>query len=66
MYQAATKSATNFSFASSLAYTSARARSSELEPKMRSTLVPVQTTSPAALRPSNAFASEATGVHVVS
>ena len=40
--QAATKSRTNFSFASSLAYTSASARSSEFEPKTSSAAVAVQ------------------------
>src|SRR5215468_2426186 len=49
---AATKSFTNFSFASSLAYTSATARSSEFDPKTRSTRLPVQTTFPDASRAS--------------
>src|SRR6266542_7104448 len=63
---AATKSCTNFSFASSLAYTSARARSSEFDPKTRSARLPVHLSSPvAAARPSNVFASPDVGFHVV-
>ena len=54
--QAATKSLTNFSFASSAAYTSATARSSEFEPKTRSTRLPVHLTAPLT-RPSNVEAS---------
>lgn len=50
--QADTKSRTNFSPASALAYTSETARSSELEPKSRSTRLPVQVTSPAGVRAS--------------
>ena len=46
--QAAAKSRTSFSFASSQAYTSASARSSEFEPKTRSTRVPVHLTFPVA------------------
>jgi hypothetical protein len=42
---AATKSCTNFSPASSLAYTSEMARSCELEPNTRSTAVAVYATS---------------------
>ena len=48
LVQAATKSWTNFSWASSLAYTSARARSCEFDPKMRSTGVAVHFRSPVA------------------
>ncbi len=44
--QAVTKSVTNFSFASALAYTSANALNSELEPKTKSTVVAVHLTSP--------------------
>ena len=46
--QAATKSRTNFSCASSAAYTSASDRSTELEPKTRSTAVAVHFRSPLA------------------
>jgi hypothetical protein len=48
LVQAATKSFTNFSLASPLAYTSASARSCELEPKTRSTEVAVHLSSPVA------------------
>src|SRR6266852_8809459 len=44
LVHAATKSFTNFSFASVHAYTSAKARSCECEPKIRSTRVPVHLT----------------------
>ena len=54
LFQAATKSCTNLALASSHAYTSAKARNSEFEPKIRSTLVPVHFTLPVARsRPSN-------------
>src|SRR5581483_5306993 len=46
--QAATKSCTNVSCASSAAYTSASARSCECEPKTRSTAVAVHLSSPVA------------------
>src|SRR5436190_18192146 len=44
LVHAATKSFTNFSFESAHAYTSARARTCECEPKIRSTRVPVHLT----------------------
>jgi hypothetical protein len=46
LFQVATKSFTNLSWASVLAYTSATALSSELEPNTRSARVPVHFTSP--------------------
>ena len=46
LVQAAIKSFTNFPLASSHAYTSAMARNSELDPKIKSTLVPVHFTLP--------------------
>ena len=48
LFQAATKSFTNLSRASALAYTSAIALSSELEPNTRSARVPVHFVSPVA------------------
>ena len=48
LVQALTKSRTNLVLPSSLAYTSAKARSSELEPKIRSTGVAVHLSSPLA------------------
>src|SRR5690606_5121137 len=54
LVHAAIKSFTNFSLASLLAYTSAKALSSELEPKIRSARVAVHLVSPVALSfPSN-------------
>ena len=46
LFHAATKSTTNFSLASLHAYTSAIARNSELEPKIKSALVAVHFTAP--------------------
>src|SRR5438477_11483688 len=61
---AATKSRTNFSFESSHAYTSARARSCDLEPKTRSTAVAVRLTLPVAgSRPSYTFSAAADARH---
>ena len=46
LFQAATKSLTNFCCESLQAYTSAMARNCEFEPKMRSTAVAVHLASP--------------------
>src|SRR5206468_13053929 len=63
---AATKSRTNFSFESFWAYTSERARSTEFEPKTRSTAVAVHLTSHVARsRPSYTFSAEADAFHSV-
>ena len=61
---AATKSATNLSPASSLAYTSASARSSELEANTRSLRVATQLR-PSAVTPRKACEPGSSGVQVV-
>src|SRR5690606_40141393 len=66
LVQAATKSFTNFSLESSQAYTSAIARSSELEPKIKSARVPVHLkVSEALWRPSKIRSSSPTVFQVV-
>ena len=66
LFHAAAKSLTNVSLASSQAYLSAMARNSEFEPKMRSTLVPFQRTSPELLLfPSKTSSTLETAFHFV-
>ena len=66
LFQALTKSFTNFSFESSQAYTSAMALNSEFEPKIKSALVPVHSISPVLLsRPANTRSSSDVAFHVV-
>src|SRR5580658_2773410 len=66
LVQAATKSWTNLACASELPYTSERARSCALEPKIRSARVAVQRTSPVLRsRPSNALFASETAFHAV-